>query len=65
MNQMSYKDAFEMLRRAGFTTQEIDRLYRLRRDYTVSQMDQAPANHRRLEFVRWLVTTGRLSDQIA
>ncbi len=65
MNQMNYKEALEMLRRAGFTASEIDRLCRFRRDYAESEMDQTPADLRRLEFVRWLVTTGRLTDQIA
>jgi hypothetical protein len=65
MNQMNYKEALELLRRAGFTAPEIDRLCRLRRDYAESEMDQAPVDQRRLEFVRWLVVTGKLTDQIA
>ena len=65
MNQMNYKEALETLRKAGFTAPEIDRLCRLRRAYTESEMDQAPADLRRLEFVRWLVVTGKLTDQIA
>ncbi len=64
MNQMNYKEALETLRRAGFTASEIDRLGRLRRDYAENEMDQARANLRRLEFVRWLVVTGKLTDQI-
>ena len=65
MNQMNYKEALELLRRAGFTASEIDRLCRLRRNYTESELDQAPVDHRRLEFVRWLEVTGKLTDQIA
>jgi hypothetical protein len=64
MNQMNYKEALETLRKAGFTASEIDRLYRLCRDYAENEMDRAPANLHRLEFVRWLVVTGKLTDQI-
>jgi hypothetical protein len=48
-----------------FVGPEIDRLWRLRRAYTETEMDQAPVALHRLEFVRWLVTTGRLTDQLA
>ncbi len=62
---MNFKEAFEMLRKAGFTTSEIDRLCRLRREHAENEMDQAPANLRRLEFVRWLVATGKLTDTLS
>ena len=65
MNQMDYKDAFDMLRKAGFSTAEIEQLARLHRAYAHNELDQAPADQRRLEFVRWLVATGRLTDYIA
>ncbi len=65
MNQMNYKDALDMLRRAGFTAKEIDRLSKLRRDRMENAMDRAPVHLRRLEFIRWLVATGRLTDYIA
>jgi hypothetical protein len=65
MNQMDYKDALDMLRRAGFTAKEIDRLRKLRRDRVGNTVDRAPADQRRLEFIRWLVTTGRLTDYIS
>jgi hypothetical protein len=64
MNQMSDEEAFDMLRSAGFTMPEIDRLTRLRRNYRVGELDQAHPNQARLEFVRWLVQNGRLTDQI-
>jgi len=64
MNQMDYKDALDMLRRAGFTAKEIDRLSKLRRDRKGNTVDQAPADQRRMEFIRWLVATGRLTDYI-
>ena len=62
MNQMDYKEALEMLHRVGFTAPEIDRLCRLRREYAAQEIDWTPADYRRLEFVRWLVATGRLTD---
>jgi hypothetical protein len=65
MNQMDNKDALDMLRRAGFTAKEIDRLSELRRDRVGNTLDRAPAEQRRLEFIRWLVATGRLTDYIA
>ncbi len=64
MNQMNFKEALEMLHRAGFTASEIERLCRLRREHAENEMDQAPADLRRLEFIRWLVATGKLTDTL-
>jgi len=63
--QMNYKEDFEALRRRGFTEHEIQQLIQLRRNRTELEMSQTSAEYRRLAFVRWLVATGRLSDQIA
>ena len=62
MFQITDKDAFLFLSRAGFARAEIERLCRFRRDYQSNEMDQAALDQRHLEFVRWLVTTGRLSE---
>ena len=63
MNQMNQEEALVMLRRLGFSAQEIDRLSRLRRVYAKkSEMDQATLDLRHLEFVRWLVQTGKLPE---
>jgi hypothetical protein len=62
---MDRKDDREILRKGGFAESEVSQLSRLRVDYTERERKQALADHRRLEFVRWLVSTGRLSDQIA
>ena len=62
---MNYKEDFEALRRGGFTEYEIQQLIQLRRNRTELEMSQTSAEYRRLAFVRWLVATGRLSDQIA
>jgi hypothetical protein len=62
---MERKEDREMLRKVGFAEVEMNRLSRLRRDYNEKEMLLAAAEHRRLEFVRWLVTVGKLTDQIA
>lgn len=65
MNLMTYQEAFQLLHRAGFREKEIDRLYRLRQHYATHEQDQPPLDPRRLQFARWLVTTGRLTDRIS
>jgi hypothetical protein len=62
---MDRKDDREILRKGGFAEGEMQRLSKLRQDYTEREKRQAVADHRRLEFVRWLVTNGKLSEQIA
>jgi hypothetical protein len=64
MDQINYKEGLETLRRAGFTTLEIHRLYRFRQAYVENKMDQAPADLARLQFIRWLVENGKLTDQL-
>ncbi|HEU5375463.1 MAG TPA: hypothetical protein VFV38_08495 [Ktedonobacteraceae bacterium] len=64
MDPMSYQEAFRVLRLAGFGEGAIARLYQLRRDYLKNECDQPPLDQSRLEFVRWLVTTGRLTDSL-
>jgi hypothetical protein len=64
--QMNRVEAFTMLRRLGFSFQEIDRVSRLQRVYAnKTEMDLADLDLRRLRFVRWLVETGILTDQLA
>ena len=58
------KGELDKLRQEGFTDLVIARLYRLRSQYVQTEMDQAPLDMHRLEFARWLVETGRLTDQI-
>src|SRR5579859_1553135 len=65
MNHMNYLEALRVLRRAGFTASESTKLYQLHRSYGTSELDQAPISNTHLEFARWLVQTGRLTDQIA
>jgi hypothetical protein len=66
---MNYKEDCEMLRRAGFTDAQVMYLSRFPSDYTgeytEAEQFQDLAAYRRLQFVRWLVTTGKLTDQVA
>jgi len=64
-NKMNYKEDFEVLRRGGFTENEIQQLSQLRKDRTELEMSPTSAEYLRLAFVRWLVATGKLSDQFA
>ncbi len=54
-----------MLRKIGFAEAEVRELSRLRRDYYEKMRQQATIEMRRFEFIRWLVDTGKLTDQIA
>lgn len=65
MYQMDSEKVYATLRRQGFSTREIDRLSKLRRVFAKkSELDQEVPDIRHLEFVRWLVETGRLTDQL-
>jgi hypothetical protein len=59
------KEDRELLRKNGFDEAEVNLLSRLRKDYNEQERLIALAEHRRFEFVRWLVNTGKLTDQIA
>ena len=63
-NHEDDRDALELLRQAGFTTTESDRLCRLRKRCAKQEADYTPADLSRLKFVRWLVVTGKLTDQL-
>ena len=62
---MDRKDDREILRKGGFVDGEVQRLNKLRQDYTEREKLQETADQRRMESIRWLVNNGRLSDQIA
>lgn len=62
---MDYKEALETLRRAGCTHAEIAHLIRFRREFTPGEMDMANPDRRRLEFIRWLVATGKLTEHVS
>ena len=62
---LKYRFALEMLRQTGFTAAQIDDFRRLRRTYAERQaMDHAPINGHRLEFARWLVMHGKLTEGV-
>ncbi len=62
---MDRKEDREILRKGGFAEQEIIQLSKLRMDYNEKQQSQTQMAERRREFIRWLVSTGKLTDQIA
>jgi len=62
---MDRKEDREILRKSGFAEHEVLQLSKLRTDYAEQARRQLQADNRRLEFVRWLVSRGKLSDQIA
>lgn len=53
----------EMLLESGFIPEQIARLRQLRYVYEERELVQITKERRRLEFVRWLVYTGRLTDK--
>jgi hypothetical protein len=61
---MGYKEDREILRKAGFTEAEMNRLSKLRRNLAESGRNQELIDYRRLQFIRWLVNTGKLTEQL-
>jgi hypothetical protein len=62
---MDEKEARDRLRQAGLAEREIYRLHHLRMRYVARQARLKEfAIFRRMEFVRWLVRTGKLTDQV-
>jgi hypothetical protein len=62
---MDRKEDREILRKVGFAENEMNQLSKLRMMYTEQEKKQALVMHRRLEFARWLVAQGKITDQIA
>jgi hypothetical protein len=62
---MDRKEDREILRKSGFAENEVTSLSQLRRDYSERERRLMQAENRRLEFIRWLVSTGKITDQIA
>jgi hypothetical protein len=60
---MDEKDALNQLRQARLGEGEIARLRQLRRQYSAEgDKLESLASYHRLQFVRWLVRTGRLTE---
>ncbi len=53
---------YEDLRKHGLTPGQIESLRRLRKAY--AERELIAVERRRLEFARWLVSTGRLTDEL-
>lgn len=62
MNDERVKESREGLLDVGLTPVQIERLSQFRRDYLEKERQQVLVELRRLEFMRWLVATGRLTD---
>ena len=62
---MDRKEERDIMRRGSLSEGEMNRLSHLRRVHRERKKLKELEAHRRLEFVRWLVDTGKLTDQIA
>lgn len=62
MDLTAFYQACEKLLNAGWKPSEIEQLCEFRDAYEQTRLDQAELDIRRLEFIRWLVFTGRISD---
>ncbi len=56
------KESHEALLEVGFTPMQIQHLSKFRQDYIEKEKQLAEVEQRRLEFIRWLVVSGRLTD---
>ena len=61
---MEGNKSYENLLEVGFMQEQIERLRQLRCIYIEREQVQITTERRRLEFARWLVSTGRLTDEI-
>jgi hypothetical protein len=62
---MDRKEDREILRKGGFAESEMKQLSQLRKLHNERERLRVLAESRRLEFVRWLYNTGKLTDQVA
>jgi hypothetical protein len=60
-SMMNSKENLDILYEAGLSHTAIERLRKFRREH----IEKDAVEQRRLAFVRWLVTTGRLSDSFS
>ena len=59
---MERTKSYVRLLKLGFLPEQAEHLCQLRRVYTEIKQTQAIQEQRRLEFARWLVVHGRLTD---
>jgi len=62
---MDRKEERDILRKGGLSEGEMKRLSQLRRVHHERMKLMELEEHRRMEFIRWLVNTGKLTDQLA
>jgi hypothetical protein len=62
---MDHQETSDMFYQTEFTASEIERLEKLKRAYAENKQNHMSETYRRLEFVRWLVKTGKLTEQMA
>ncbi len=62
---MHTEDKHHVLFEVGFTEKQVEHLSRFRRNYVEKEQLRIVTEQRRLEFVRWLVMNGRLTDRVA
>ncbi|MGH2493752.1 MAG: hypothetical protein ACRDIV_03515 [Ktedonobacteraceae bacterium] len=62
---MDRKEDREILRKGGFAESEMKQLSQLRKEHNERERLRVLAENRRMEFVRWLVDKGKLSEQVA
>ena len=55
---------YQRLLKLGFVPEQIERLRELRQSHARRKQAQTIAEQCRLEFARWLVATGRLTDEL-
>ncbi len=63
-HDIKYTEDHDMLQKVGFTEVEVHRLSELRRNLAAERKHLNLVEYRRLRFVRWLVQTGKLTEQI-
>jgi hypothetical protein len=61
--KMDANESITVLQQQQFSQVEIERLVRLRKSLWEKQIRQDTVARRRLEFIRWLVQTGRINEQ--
>jgi hypothetical protein len=62
---MDRKEERDIMRKGGLSESEMKQLSQLRRVYHERMKLMELEEHRRMEFIRWLVNTGKLTDQLA
>ncbi|HVB22793.1 MAG TPA: hypothetical protein VNG51_12685 [Ktedonobacteraceae bacterium] len=67
MDRIDYKEELEILSKEGFTQEEIGRLTCLRQMYHMQEQeaDLPQMNLLHLQFIRWLVEHGKLSEELS